>query len=91
MKLMPSLKTKLTIVRFLSILTFGTFSYWFCHRYSVDFISIEYGFFFFGNVIVSFLYCWEEILKKKIEDENQKILDVFENAKKIHNKKKESN
>ena len=91
MKLMPSLKTKSNIARVLQIIIFGTFSYWFTHRYGVDFISIEYGLFFFGTMLTAFVYGWEEVLKTKIKNENQKILDIFENAKKIHNKKKESN
>ena len=72
------LKTKASIARVLQIIFFGIFSCWYCHRYSVDIISIEYGFFFFGVMITSLLYCWEEVLKKKIDDEEKDVLKIVE-------------
>ena len=84
-------KTKSTIFRILSMLMFGIFSYWFMHKYNVEFFSIEYGVFFFLSMVLILFEKTEYHFIRKDKEETKKILDIFENAKKIHTKKKESN
>ena len=83
-------KTKSTIFKILSMLTFGIFSYWFMHKYNVEFFSIEYGVFFFLSMVLILFEKSEYHFIRKDKEETKKILDIFENAKDIY-KKKESN
>jgi hypothetical protein len=91
MKINIKNKTKANIFRMLSALAFGTLSYWFTNRFGIEYMSIEYTILLFGVLIVALFHEGECHYRRNEKEENQKILDIFENAKKIHTKKKESN
>lgn len=84
-------KTKNKIFRVLAMLSFGTFSYWFTHKYNVEYLSLEYTFFVLFTLTIALFSQFEERFFIKHKEDEQKILDIFENAKKIYKEKKESN